>query len=103
MGISFYKSLLIGGIKTMERTISRKEIFRHEIQTGATIEEIEIYTNSLQLVLTVLSSREYVCINGKWIFSTEDVLSKSEQDELINEINSLKKKIRMYKKMVVKL
>ena len=87
----------------MKRTISRKEIFQKEIRTGATIEEIEIYTNSLQLVLTALTEREYVCINNQWIFSTDDVLSKSEQEELINEISQLKKKIRTYKKMASKL
>lgn len=84
----------------MKRTISRKEIFQHEIQTGATIEEIEIYTNSLQLVLTALTSRAYVCINGQWVFSDEDVLSHAEQQLLIEEIKDLKKKIRKYEKAV---
>ena len=87
----------------MKRTITRKEIFQHEIQTGATIEEIEVYTNCLQLVLTALTTREYVCVNHEWIFSTDDVLSKTEQEELNNEIHDLKKKIRTYKKMVSKL
>lgn len=87
----------------MKRTIPRKEIFQMEIQTGTTIEEIEVYTNCLQLVLTALTTREYVFVNNKWIFSTEDVLSKEEQEELNNEICDLKKKIRTYKKMVSKI
>lgn len=87
----------------MKRTITRKEIFQHEIQTGATIEEIEIYTNCLQLVLTALTTREYVCVNNEWIFSTEDVLSKTEQKELNNEIKDLKRKIKLYKKRAAKL
>lgn len=86
----------------MKRTISRKEIFQKEIQTGATITEIEIYTNSLQLVLSALSGREYVCIDHQWIFSDEYILSHEEQTELINEIKDLKKKIRKYKKAVSK-
>lgn len=86
----------------MKRTITRKEIFQKEIQTGATIEEIEIYTNCLQLVLTALSGREYVCIDHQWIFSDEYILSHEEQTELINEIKDLKKKIRKYKKAVSK-
>ena len=86
----------------MKRTISRKEIFQKEIQTGATIEEIEIYTNSLQLVLTALSGREYVCIDHQWIFSDEYILSHEEQQKLIEEIKDLKKKIRKYKKEVSK-
>ena len=87
----------------MKRTITRKEIFQHEIQTGATIEEIEIYTNCLQLVLTALTTREYVYVNHEWIFSTEDVLSKTEQEELNNEINDLKRKIKLYKKRAARL
>lgn len=87
----------------MKRTISRKEIFQQEVRTGATIEEIEIYTNCLQLVLIALTTRQYVSVNHEWIFSTEDVLSKVEQEELNNEIHDLKKKIRTYKKMVLKL
>ena len=59
----------------MERTISRKEIFQRKIQSGATIEEIKIYTNSLQLVLAALSGREYVCIEHQWVFSDEYILS----------------------------
>lgn len=98
MGTSFYKSLLKKEVKKMNRTISRKEIFQREIQTGATITEIEIYTNSLQLVLTALSGREYVCIDHKWIFSDEYILSHEEQQKLIEEIKDLKKKIRKYKK-----
>ena len=87
----------------MKRTITRKEIFQHEIQTGATIEEIEIYTNCLQLVLTALTTRQYVSVNHEWIFSTDDVLSKTEQEELNNEIHDLKKKIRTYKKIAARL
>lgn len=84
----------------MKRTISRKEIFQKEIQTGATIEEIKIYTNSLQLILAVGCGREYVCINHQWIFSDEDVLSHEEKELLIEEIKDLKKKIRKYEKAV---
>ena len=87
----------------MKRTISRKEIYQTEIKTGTNIEDNEIYTNRMQLVRTALKEREYVCINNQWIFSTDDVLSKSEQEELINEISQLKKKIRTYKKMASKL
>lgn len=86
----------------MKRTITRKEIFQHEIQTGATIEEIEIYTNCLQLVLIALTTRQYVSVNHQWIFSTEDVLSKEEQEELNNEISDLKRKIKLYKKKAAK-
>ena len=86
----------------MERTISRKEIFQKEIRTGATIEEIEIYTNSLQLVLAALSGREYTIIDHQWVFSNESILTKSEQQTLIDEIKDLKKKIKKYKKVVSK-
>lgn len=87
----------------MKRTITRQEIFQHEIQTGATIKEIEIYTNCLQLVLIALTTREYVLVNHEWTFSTEDVLSKEEQKELNNEISDLKRKIKLYKKKAAKL
>ena len=84
----------------MKRTISRKEIFQKEIQTGATIEEIKIYTNSLQLVLAALSGREYVCIDHQWIFSDEYILSHKERDELKEEIKNQNKKIKKYEKVV---
>lgn len=87
----------------MKRTITRKEIFQHEIQTGTTIEEVEIYTNCLQLVLIALTTRAYVSVNHEWIFSTDDVLSKEEQKELNNEINDLKRKIKLYKKKAARL
>lgn len=86
----------------MNRTISRKEIFQREIQTGATIEEIKIYTNSLQLVLSALCGREYVIVDGQWIFSDEDILSHEEKQSLIDEIKDLKKKIRKYEKVISK-
>ena len=82
--------------------MSRKEIFQKEIQTGATIEEIKIYVNSLQLVLAALSGREYVCIDHQWIFSDEYILSHEERDALKEEIKDLKKKIRKYEKAVSK-
>ena len=86
----------------MKRTISRKEIFQKEIQTGATIEEVKIYVNSLQLVLSALCGREYVIVDGQWIFSDEDVLTHAEKQSLINEIKDLKKKIKKYEKVVTK-
>lgn len=87
----------------MKRTISRKEIFQKEIRTGATIQEIEIYTNSLQLVLAALSGREYtINSENQWVFSNESILTKSEQQLLIGEIKDLKQKIKKYRKAVAK-
>lgn len=86
----------------MKREISRKEIFQKEIQSGATITEIKIYINSLNLILAALSGREYVCIDHQWIFSDEYILSHDERDALKEEIKDLKKKIRKYKKVVSK-
>ena len=47
--------------------MTRKEIFQHEIKTGATITEIKIYTNSLHLAFAVLCGHE------------EDILNKEEK------------------------
>ena len=69
----------------MER-MSRKEIFRHEVETGATIEEIKIYTNSLRLVFNVFYNDKN--------FPTE---------ELLEEIKDLQKKIKLYEKKVKKI
>lgn len=86
----------------MER-ISRKEIFQHEVETGATIEEIKIYTNSLRLVFAVLSGREYEIINHQHIYASHDILTESEKKELLTEIKELDKKIKLYEKKVRKI
>lgn len=69
----------------MER-MSRKEIFRHEVETGATIEEIKIYTNSLRLVFNVF-------------YREKDFPA----EELLEEIKDLQKKIKLYEKKVKKI
>lgn len=74
------------GMETKMDRISRKEIFRHEIETGATIEEIKIYTNSLRLILAV--------------FHREKDFPESE---LLEEILDLQKKIKLYEKKVKKI
>ena len=53
--------------------------------------------------LLEITTREYVFVNNKWIFLTDDVLSKEEQKELNNEISDLKRKIKLYKKMAARL
>lgn len=72
----------------MER-MGRKEIFQHEIKTGATIEEIKIYTNSLSLIYSV--------------FWSEKDFPENEKSELLEEIKDLKKKIKLYEKKVKKI
>lgn len=66
--------------------IGRKEIFQHEVETGATIEEIKIYTNSLRLILAV--------------FHREKDFPESE---LLEEILDLQKKIKLYEKKIKKI
>lgn len=80
--------------------MTRKEIFQHEVKTGATIEEIKIYTNSLNLIL---------CANGEEIRTNWDTGEKrikkgafleiEEAAELRKEIKELNKKIKMYERM----
>ena len=86
----------------MER-ISRKEIFRNEVKTGTTIEEIRIYTNSLRLVFAVLSGREYEIINHQHVYVSHDILNELEKKELSMEIKELDKKIKLYEKKVRKI
>ena len=86
----------------MER-ISRKEIFRNEVETGTTIEEIRIYTNSLRLVFAVLSGRGYEIINHQHVYASHDILNELEKKELLMEIKELDKKIKLYEKKVRKI
>ena len=89
------------GVK-MER-MGRKEIFQHEIKTGATIEEIKIYTNSLRLVFAVLSGKEYEIINHQHVYASHSILNELEKKELLTEIKELDKKIKLYEKKVKKI
>ena len=80
--------------------MARKEIFQHEIEIGATITEIKIYTNSLRLAFAVLCGHEYEIINHQFVYSSEDILNEKEKNELFEEIKDLDKKIKMYEKVV---
>lgn len=79
--------------------MTRKEIFQHEVKTGATIEEVKIYTNSLRLAFAVLCGHEYEIINHQYAFSSKDILNEEEKKELLEEIKDLDKKIKMYERM----
>ena len=72
----------------MER-ISRKEIFRCEVETGATIEEIKIYVNSLSLIFNV--------------FYCEKDFPENKKNDLLAEIKDLRGKIKLYEKKVKKI
>lgn len=78
----------------MKRTITRKEIFQHEIQTGATIEEVIIYMHELELILAVNAD------NSTFIPA---FLTLEENETLQNEVKDLKQKIRKYQKKAAKL
>lgn len=78
----------------MERTISRKEIFQNEVQTGTTIEEIIIYMHELELILAVNAD------NSTFI---PKFLSLEENEALQIEVKDLKQKIRKYQKKVIKI
>lgn len=80
--------------------MTRKEIFQHEVETGATITEIKIYTNSLRLAFAVLCGHEYEIIHHQFVYSSEDILNEEEKKELLKEIKDLDKKIKMYERMV---
>lgn len=80
--------------------MTRKEIFQHEIKTGATIEEVKIYTNSLRLVFAVLCGHEYEIIHHQFVYSSKDILNKEEKEELLKELRDLDKKIKMYERVV---
>ena len=86
--------------------MNRKEIFKKEVETGATITEIKVYTNSLRLVLAALSGNDYVITSningGRLMFVKDGILSKEEQEKLGAEIKDLQKKIRLYEKTVKK-
>lgn len=79
--------------------MTRKEIFQHEVKTGATIEEVKIYTNSLRLAFAVLCGKSYEIINNHYLFSAEDILNEKEKEELLKEIRDLDKKIKMYERI----
>ena len=66
--------------------MNRKEIFRYEVETGATIEEIKIYTNFLRLILAVFHREK-----------------DFPENELLEEILDLQKKIKLYEKKVKKI
>ncbi len=78
----------------MNRTISRKEIFQREIQTGATIEEIIIYVHELELI---------VAVNADTSTFIPKFLTSEENEELQAEIKDLKQKIKKYQKQVIKI
>lgn len=80
--------------------MTRKEIFQHEVKTGATIEEVKIYTNSLRLAFAVLCGYEWELINHQFVYSSKDILNEEEKKELLKEIRDLDKKIKMYERMV---
>jgi len=84
--------------------MNRKEIFKKEVETGATITEIKVYTNSLRLVLAALSGRDYVITSdingGRIIFTKDGILSKEEQEKIGAEIKDLEKKIKLYERTV---
>lgn len=82
--------------------MTRKEIFQHEVKTGATITEIKIYTNSLRLAFAVLCGHEYEIINHQYAFSSKNILNENEKEELLKEIKDLDKKIKMYEKEIKK-
>lgn len=94
----FFQSILGKGF-----IMSRKEVFQHEIMSGATIEEVKIYTNSLRLILSALSGREYTIVNSQYVFTEYSILSKEEQETLFNEIKELESKIKVYEKAVKKI
>lgn len=82
--------------------MNRKEIFKKEIETGATITEIKVYTNSLRLILAALSGRDYVRTDingGRLVFTKDGFLSKEEQEKLSAEIKDLDKKIKLYERV----
>ena len=82
--------------------MTRKEIFQHEVKTGATIEEVKIYTNSLRLAFAVLCGQEWELINHQFVYSSKDILNEEEKKELLKEIKDLDKKIKMYEKEMKK-
>ena len=74
----------------MKREVSRKEIFEREIKSGATIQEIKIYTNSLNLIIAVMYGHDS---RFDYPFLTE-----KEYEDLKAEVKDLKQKIRIYEK-----
>ena len=76
----------------MKRETSRKEIFEKEVKTGATIQDIKIYTNSLNLILAV---RNGCRSEFDYMF-----ISEEQFEDLKAEVKDLKKKIRIYEKKI---